>query len=115
MQVSPYQQKMKINCLKRINLKTPRSLQYSVFDYFGKRYGFRRSDEQMKLKYDDVVIKATGDGRENREFHERDSKTMDGSGRDDFRSTVPRIFSTEGPPEKDPVNVLKEFCRRRPV
>lgn len=115
MQVSPYQQKMKINCLKRINLKTPRSLQYSVFYYFGKRYGFRRSDEQRKLKYDDVVIKATGDGRENREFHERDSKTMDRSGRDDFRSTVPRIFSTEGPSEKDPVNVLKEFCRRRPV
>lgn len=99
----------------QLGIKTPRSLQLSVFYYLGKLFGFRGRDEQRMLKYGDVVVKATGDGKEYLEFYERDSKTMDGSGRDDFRSTVPRIFSAEGPPGKDPVNVFKEFCRRRPV
>ena len=85
-----------------------------MFYYLSKLFGFRGRDELGRLKYGDVVIKATGDGKEYLEFHERDSKTMVESRCDDFRSTVPRIFSAEWPLEKDPVNVFKEFCRRTP-
>ena len=34
------------------------------------------------------------------ESHERDSEPMDESVRDDFRSTILRIFLAEGPPDK---------------
>ena len=60
-------------------------------------------DDSRKIKFGDVVLKESSDGTEYLELHERDNKTMDGSGRDDFRSTVPRLFAVSGPPERCPV------------
>ena len=94
-------------------MMNPRALQLSIFYHLGKLFGLRGMDDPRKIRYGDIVLKS-GDDTEYLELHERDSKTMDGSGRDDFRSTVPRLFPVEGPPERCPVALFKEFCRRRP-
>ena len=98
----------------QMGMKSPGSLQLSVFYHLGKLFGLRGRDEPRNIKYGDVVLRQSGDGTEYLELHERASKTMDGSGKDDYRSTVPRLFAVDGPAEKCPVALFKEFCRRRP-
>ena len=97
----------------QMGMMNPRALQLSIVYHLDKLFGLRGRDDPRKIRYGDVVLKS-GDSTEYLELHERDSKTMDGSGRGDFRSTVPRLFSVEGPPERCSVALFKEFCRRRP-
>ncbi|XP_056003612.1 uncharacterized protein KIAA1958-like [Ostrea edulis] len=98
-----------------ISFENPSSLQFGVFYYFGKYFALRGRNEQRKLKFGDVQEKKDGSENNYLEFHERSSKTMDGTGKKDYRMTTPRIFSpNSGPPEKDPIALYREFVRRRP-
>ena len=49
------------------------------------------------------MLRQSGDGTEYLELHERDNKTIDASGKEDFRSTVPSLFAVDGPAERCPV------------
>lgn len=93
---------------------TPRSLQFSIFYNFSKGFGLRGRDEHRHLCFGDIVVKSTSTGVEYLEMRERASKTMDGSKKDDFRPTTPKIFSTDGG-DSDPVVLFKLFCKKRPI
>lgn len=73
--------------------KTPQALQKTLFYYLGKMFGFRARDEARQLQFGDVVLKLTSDGQKYLEFHERSTKTRDGSNLHNCRETTPKIFS----------------------
>ena len=91
----------------------PTALQFTLFVTLTKGMGFRGREQHRKLRFGDIVLGRSTDGLRYLEFHERDSKTMDGSGKNDWRATVPRMYS-DGT-ERDPINVYEEFVRRRPT
>ena len=84
----------------QMGMKNPGSLQLSVFYHLGKLFGLRGKDDPRIIKYGDVVPRQSGDGTEYLELHERASTTMDGSGKEDFKSTVPSLFAVDGPAER---------------
>jgi hypothetical protein len=94
---------------------TPAALQFSLFYFFGKMFGFRGRDEHRKLKFGDVSVFTDSTGTQYLQYAERDSKTFDGTGKDDYRSTIPRIFSTGTEPERDPVHLYQQYLKRRPL
>ena len=98
---------------KEMGTDTPTALQFTLFFMLTKGMGFRGREQHRKLRFGDIVLGRNADGLRYLEFHERDSKTMDGSGNSDWRATVPRIYS-DGT-ERDPINVYEEFVRRRPT
>ena len=92
----------------------PRSLQLAMFINFGKGFGLRGRDEHRNLRFGDVTVNTTSDGKKYLEMRERNSKTMDGSKNNDYRKTRPRIFSTDGS-ATDPVNIFQKFSSKRPA
>ena len=98
---------------KEMGTDTPTALQFTLFFMLTKGMGFRGREQHRKLRFGDIVLGRNADWLRYLEFHERDSKTMDGSGKSDWRATVPRIYS-DGT-ERDPINVYEEFVRRRPT
>ena len=98
---------------KEMGTDTPTALQFTLFFMLTKGMGFRGCEQHRKLRFGDIVLGRNADGLRYLEFHERDSKTMDGLGNSDWRATVPRIYSDGA--ERDPINVYEEFVRRRPT
>ena len=96
-----------------ISTETAESLQFGLFYFFGKYFALRGRDEHRYLKFGDVEKKTDGQGQTYLEYPERASKTMDGSGKSDYRLTVPRAYSVNSP-TKDPVHFYDEFVKHRP-
>ncbi|KAK3578263.1 hypothetical protein CHS0354_011587, partial [Potamilus streckersoni] len=46
------------------------------------------------------------------QYAERDSKTLDGTGKDDYRSTIPRIVFFIG---TDSIHLYQQYLKRRPL
>lgn len=74
---------------------SPKSLQFTVFYYFGKMFGLRGRDEARQLKFGDIQLKLTSNGEKFLEFNERVTKTRDGANHSNTRETTPKIFATE--------------------
>lgn len=93
---------------------SPRVLQTTLFYLFGKGFGLRGRDEHRSMQFGDVIIERTSSNQEYLLFQERNSKTMDGTKRDDFRPVRPKIFSTGGG-QFDPVRLFRLYCKKRPA
>ena len=92
---------------------TPTELQFSIFYAFTKGFGLRGRDEHRNMRFGDVQVKTTTDGVQFLELSERNSKTMDGTKKDDYRQTTPKIFATKT--INCPVELFGKFIERRPA
>jgi len=72
---------------------TPKALQTTLFYFFGKMFGLRARDEARQLKVGDIELRRTLDGKKYIQFHERCTKTRDGSNTKNRRETLPKIYS----------------------
>ena len=97
----------------QLGCKNPASLQFSMFYFLSKCMGFRGRENHRRLQFGDICLKKDIKGVEFLEYHERESKMMDGKGRDDYRPTVPRIYSN-GIEGRDPVQMYKTYVSHRP-
>ena len=97
---------------KQLGTDRPTSLQFTVFFMLSKGMGFRGREQHRKLRFGDLRRGQNSQGIKYIEFLERDSKTMDGSGKNDFRSTVPRIYS-DGT-DRDPISIFDKYIEHRP-
>ena len=97
---------------KQLGITLPTALQFTVFYALTKGMGFRGREQHHKLRFSDIQLGNNSDGLRYIEYHERDSKTMDGTGKADWRPTVPRIYS-DGT-DKDPVVAFETYVERRP-
>ncbi|KAK3610218.1 hypothetical protein CHS0354_038859, partial [Potamilus streckersoni] len=52
-------------------------LQFSLFYFFGKMFGFSGLDEHRKLKFGDASVFTDSTGTQYLQYAERDSKTFD--------------------------------------
>ena len=93
---------------------SPKVLQTTLFYLFGKGFGLRGRDEHRKMNFGDVIIEQTNEGQEYLLFLERNSKSMDGTRRDDYRPVRPKLFETGGG-KFDPVRLFKLFSKKRPA
>lgn len=93
---------------------SPRALLTTIFYTFGKGFGLRGRDEHRNMRFQDVEIKTANNGKEFLLFKERNSKTMDGTKRDDYRPVRPKIFATDET-EFDPIRLFKLFISKRPT
>ena len=92
---------------------TPHSLQFSLFYNFSRGFGLRGRQDHKLMKLGDIERKRTSDNVRYLELKERNSKTMDGSKKDDFRRTKQIIYSTGE--VNDPVELFDKFISKRPL
>ena len=97
-----------------ISVENPEGLQFGVFYFLGKYFALRGREEHRSLRFGDVVKRKDSSGEEFLEYHERASKTLDGTGKTDFRQTTPRAYAVQSNPERDPVHFYNEFVKHRP-
>ena len=78
-------------------------------------FGLRGGKEQKELRWGDVKLDQTPDGKENLKYSvERQTKTRTGSDSRDTRKIKPRMYSAPDlPAERDPVRVYKFYDSKR--
>lgn len=95
---------------------TPKSLQFTLFYFFSKAFGLRGRQEHRLLKLGDLALRKTADDIEFIEMLERNSKTMDGSKKNDHRSVTPKLFAPSNTHcQLDPIKLFKLFLSKRPA
>jgi len=92
---------------------SPESLLFTVWWNNTKLLGFRASDENKKLLWGDIKLKATATGREYVEFNERDNKTRSGQYAIN-RPYSPKMFAVD---DKSicPIETYKLYRDHRPL
>jgi hypothetical protein len=100
-----------------LGVGSPFALQFTLWFHLTLLMGLRGRDEHRSMRWGDLKIQKTGEGKEFLEFAERASKTRDGSSYDDHRQTTPKVFcacDTLGS-DKCVVEIFKKFKGHRPV
>ena len=108
------EEEIKLTETGEIGIETPRALQFTLFYHFCKGFGLRGRQDHRNMMFGDINIKSTADGTEYVELSERNSKTMDGSKRNDHRVVTPKIFSNGKQDHTDVVHVFRLFSAHRP-
>ena len=65
------------------------------------------------MKFGDVSVQSTSTGLRFLELKERNSKTMDGTKKNDMRQTTPKLFETGT--EMCPVSLFNDYIESRPA
>ena len=99
---------------KQLGFSSPFSLQFSLFYYFTKGFGLRGRQGHRQMKFGDIEIKATVNNDEYLELKERNSKIMDGTKINDYRSTRQKIFAIKNS-DFCPVKLFRLFRDKRPI
>ena len=89
-----------------------RVLQHTMFFFLTQGFGLRGCQEIRKLEWGDVHLKRNANGEEYLEFMEMSPKDTKRNQLGN-RTFAPKIFAIGG--EQCPVQLYKEFARRRPM
>ena len=77
-------------------------------------FGMRSRAEHYEMQWGDVKLQIDSEGNEFLEYNERQTKTRTGVNPRDTRAFMPKAFANKADPSKCPVQLYKEFTRRRP-
>ena len=70
--------------------------------------------EHREMQWGDIKLQIDSEGQEYLEYSERQTKTRTGVNPRDTRAFMPKAFSNKTDPSKCPVEIYKEYARRRP-
>ncbi|XP_070562377.1 uncharacterized protein [Ptychodera flava] len=93
-----------------LGINNPQSANFTMFFLFGKHFGMRGRNEHRQLKFGEIVTGRDTEGTEYLEFHERCTKTRDGT-TTTAREFAPKMFATPGNPKRDPVALYREYVK----
>ena len=106
----------KLYASKCLGIESPQAVINTLWLNSTIHFGLRGGKEQRELRWGDVKLKQTPDGKEYIEYSvERQTKTRTGSDPRDTRKIKPRMYSAPDlPAERDPVRVYKIYASKRP-
>jgi len=96
-----------------LGTRNPEALLNTLWLNRTMHFGLRGCKEHRDMRWGDVKLKETADGKEYLEFNERQTKTRTGSDCRYIRAMPPKMFATDGS-EKDSILVYKLYDQKRP-
>ena len=106
----------KLYASKCLGIESPQAVINTLWLNSTIHFGLRSGKEQREIRWGDVKLKQTPDGKEYLEYWvERQTKTRTGTDPRDTRKIKPRMYSAPDlPAERDPVRVYKIYASKRP-
>lgn len=102
---------------KVFTLENPEGLLWLNFWNICKHFGIRPGEESRNIRWKDVTLHKTADGKEYIMVNERLTKTRNGMDCRNVRENPPLMFSTSGDlnDARDPVSAYKMYALKRPA
>lgn len=94
---------------------TPSSVVFTLCFYFCMYLRLRKSTENKKLLWGDIVLCKDESGREFLTFSSQMLRRTQGSSKMNMRQRSYRVWADPSCPEKDPVTIYKFYAQKRPA